>query len=145
MGRYFNDPNSSVTTMPKSVKILLIALTIAASAIPVPCALKLATPIDDAYITFVYDRSLAHGEGFRAFPTASPTLGTTTPLTAFTLAALSRAVPFVDLKHLAVWLSVAAWIATGWRWALKGKVFGLSGIGGYFLALCVPFLTFFRF
>src|SRR5260221_3037215 len=144
MGRYFNDPNSSVTTMPKSVKILLIALTIAASAIPVLCALKLDTPIDEPYITFVYARSLADGEGFRAFPTASPTLGTTTPLTAFTLAALSRAVPFVDLKDLAVWLSVAAWIATGWLWALKGKVFGLSEIGGYCIALVVLSETFLR-
>lgn len=133
-----------MTILPKPLKILLIALTMVASLIPILCALKLDTPIDDAYITFVYARSLAHGEGFRAFPTASPTLGTTTPLTAFTLAALSRILPFADLKDIAVWLSVVAWIATGWLWALKGKAFGLSEIASYCIALIVLSETFLR-
>jgi hypothetical protein len=119
------------------LKPITILLLVAASFVPVLAALRIETPVDDAYITMTYARSLAQGYGFRIHPTAEPSLGTTTPFYAIALAGISRVLPCVEMVDLALGLSVITWIATGWLWALRGHVFGLNPLERSCIALLV--------
>ena len=106
-----------------------------ASIIPILAAHKFHSPIDDAYITFTYARSIAEGQGFRLHPLADPSLGTTTPFTAIILAILSRILFFLEIPTIGIGLSVAAWIGTAWLWFFKGQVFGLNLFGRFAVAI----------
>ena len=56
------------------LKPITILLWVAASFVPVLAAYHVETPIDDAYITLTYARSLAQGHGFRIHRTTDPAL-----------------------------------------------------------------------
>jgi hypothetical protein len=71
--------------------VWIIIVLIAASSVPILASQRLAHPIDDAYITLTYARSLSEGRGFTFGEFVDkPTLGTTTPLYAALLAVASR-------------------------------------------------------
>ena len=67
-------------------------------------------PLDDAFITLRYARSIAEGNGF-VFNIGEHVLGTTTPLFALVLAVLHR-LTSVDLVWLAYGLALAAHVGT---------------------------------
>ncbi len=118
-------------------QVWIIIVLIAASSVPILASQRLAHPIDDAYITLTYARSLSEGRGFTFGEFVDkPSLGTTTPLYAALLAVASRLLPFADMPQLAVALSVVAWLATAWLWAWQGPALGLSRLE----SLCVALL-----
>jgi arabinofuranosyltransferase len=131
-----NRTRAQATTSPHFWHLGIIIL-IAASSIPILASLRLARPIDDAYITLSYARSLSEGRGFTFGEFVDkPTLGTTAPLYAALLAVASRLLPFSAMPRLAIALSVVAWLATAWLWAWQGPVLGLSRLE----RLCVALL-----
>ena len=67
---------------------------------------------DDAFITLTVARTLLQGDGLTY--RGEPVLGTTTPLLAVLIAAVTRLVPHLDLPDAAVWTGALAWLATGW-------------------------------
>ena len=67
-------------------------------------------PLDDAFITLRYARSLAEGHGF-VFNVGERVLGTTTPLFSLLLAVLHR-LTAIDLVRLAWALAIAGHVAT---------------------------------
>jgi hypothetical protein len=111
--------------------IIVMAL---ASIVPIRTTNQQLYAPDDAYITLVYARSLADGDGFRTHPNAEPSLGTTTPFFAITLALLS---PLTNLPDLAITLSLTFWILTGWLWAWRGNVLGLSKVASLSIGVMV--------
>ena len=80
---------------------LLVVVALAARALPG------ARTIDDAFITFRYSRSIVEGEGFVYNPGVH-TLGTTTPLFALTLAAISKITGGEDFQNYAIAVSAIA-------------------------------------
>lgn len=130
--------NREAPALNKGFPVFAAIVLACACLVPVLTAFHIDKPIDDAYITMTYARSLAQGHGFRIFPTVAPSLGTTSPLTAIVLALLSRLVPSsVEMASLAVGLSTLAWIATGWLWAFRGNVLGLNPLEQF----CIAFLV----
>ena len=81
--------------------VLLAALALVARAIPGP------RTIDDAFITFRYSRNIDEGQGFVYNPGVQ-TLGTTTPLFALTMAALSKIAGGEDYQNYAIVVSAIA-------------------------------------
>lgn len=122
---------------PRLLVYLSFALMLAASLLPVVAAHRLAYPIDDAYITMNYARSIAAGRGIVFGDSEQPTYGSTTPLNMLLLAGLYTVLPGVDQAQIAVMLSTAAWIATGWLWYGQGGVFGLRRWERTWVALLV--------
>jgi hypothetical protein len=123
-------------------QVWIIIVLIAASSVPILASQRLAHPIDDAYITLTYARSLSEGRGFTFGEFVDkPSLGTTTPLYAALLAVASRLLPFADIPQLAVALSVVAWLATAWLWAWQGPALGLSRLESLCVALLLLFET----
>lgn len=91
--------------------VLVLAL---ASAVPiVTVAWAGAWFHEDCYITLTYARNLATGNGF-VYNAAPASLGTTTPLYTFWLAALHASLPNVDLSLLLRISGAACWLAAGW-------------------------------
>jgi hypothetical protein len=122
--------------LPANVSVLLIPLLLlAGSLFVIRAASRLDHPIDDAYITMTYARSVAEGRGFTFAVSAQPTLGTTTPLNTLLLAALFRLFPSADPASLAVTLSVCFWLATAWLWALRGHTLGLTRLESLAVAI----------
>ncbi len=115
------------------VILILVVVAIVARALPG------ARTIDDAFITFRYSRNLAEGLGFVYNPGVH-TLGTTTPLFALTLAAISKLTGGEDFQHYAIALSALAdaltcvllyliarrTIASEWIAALPGLLWAIS-------------------
>ncbi|MBA3534557.1 MAG: hypothetical protein H0T73_21775, partial [Ardenticatenales bacterium] len=91
---------------------------------------------DDTYITLTYARSLAAGEGWR-YNGGTEALGTTTPLFALVVAALSWLFPSIPLEWFAVGFSTLCWLGTGWFFFLGHRDFGLNLRAGAILALVV--------
>lgn len=90
--------------VPRSRLILLatlMLLTLAARALPG------ARTIDDAFITFRYSRNLVEGQGFVYNPGVQ-TLGTTTPLFALTMAAVSAVTGGQEFPWYAIAVSALA-------------------------------------
>ncbi|MBI1257959.1 MAG: hypothetical protein GC204_10845 [Chloroflexi bacterium] len=81
--------------------VVLAALALAARALPG------ARTIDDAFITFRYSRNIVEGEGFVYNPGVQ-TLGTTTPLFALTMAAISKIAGGEDYQNYAIAVSAIA-------------------------------------
>lgn len=125
--------------------IATVVLLLLASVIPVLGVVRSGPPFDDAMITLVYARSLAQGDGFRAHPEADPSLGTTTPVLAMTVAALSKILPFFSIPVIAKGLYAAAWIATAFLWALWSRAFGLPRLAGLCIGLLILIETTFWF
>jgi len=84
-------------------------------------------PIDDAYITLRYARSLAEGSGF-VFNSGERVLGTTTPLFALLLAVLHWA-SGVELTWLALVVSLAGHVGIACMLALIGRAGGAAREG----------------
>src|SRR5258708_24146533 len=125
-------------TLSRNSLIFGILVMLVASAVPVMASLHQKHPIDDAYITFSYARSLSEGHGFVFGYTADkPVLGTTTPLFAILLAILSKVIPFVEIPVLAVAVSTLTWIATGWLWALQGTWFGFNWLESFRIGILI--------
>lgn len=83
------------------IVIALMVLAVSARALPG------TRTIDDAFITFRYSRNLVEGQGFVYNPGVH-TLGTTTPLFALTMAAMSAVTGRQDFQWYAVALSALA-------------------------------------
>ncbi|MBZ0316254.1 MAG: hypothetical protein K8L91_07545, partial [Anaerolineae bacterium] len=98
----------------KFALIFTVIILSLASIVPIVAGTKLIRPLDDVYITLSYARSIAEGHSFRLHESSEPSLGTTTPLNTLLIAGLSKAIPSADLPSISIWLSVVAWIATGW-------------------------------
>lgn len=81
--------------------VLLVVVALTARFIPG------ARTIDDAFITFRYSRNLIEGQGF-VYNSGVHTLGTTTPLFALTLAAISGVTGGQDFQNYALAVSAAA-------------------------------------
>ncbi|MEP7293184.1 MAG: hypothetical protein ABI835_15480, partial [Chloroflexota bacterium] len=92
--------------MPNPLRFRLILLYLIVLAL-VARALPGARTIDDAFITFRYSRNIVEGQGFVYNPGVQ-TLGTTTPLFALTLAAVSKAAGAEDFQHDAIAVSALA-------------------------------------
>lgn len=84
--------------------------------------------IDDAFITFRYSRNLVEGQGFVYNPGAH-TLGTTTPLFALTMAAISAAAGGQDFQWYALAVSALADAGTAALLYLLAR--RLIGSGGW--------------
>ncbi len=110
-----------------------------ASIVPIIAGTKLIRPLDDVYITLSYARSIVEDHSFRLHESSEPSLGTTTPLNTLLIAALSKVIPSADLPSISIWLSVVAWIATGWLWGLRGQILGL----GWFERMSIAVLLLF--
>lgn len=130
------EPTTALDVLRRLALVGMVVALCVCSLVPIFVGASLYGPSDDVYITLAYARSLSQGYGFRAFPDAQPSLGTTTPLNAIVIALISRLVPMMSFKDIAVQLSIAMWIATGWLWALSGTRLGLSQIE----ALCIGLL-----
>ncbi len=85
----------------RGIIALLVLLALIARALPGP------RTIDDAFITFRYSRNLVEGEGLVYNP-GEQTLGTTAPLFALTLAAVSKLAGGEDFQNYAIYLSAIA-------------------------------------
>ncbi|MHB8627423.1 MAG: hypothetical protein ACYDBJ_09120 [Aggregatilineales bacterium] len=89
----------------------------------------------------VYARSLMNGQGFRFYPTAPPTLGTTTPLETIVLAVSWKALPFLPPETVVIAFSVLCWLASGWLLAFGGETLGFSRTeafcAGFFVLIAV--------
>jgi len=103
----------------------ILALMIA-SVIPIWAGLQTRMPTDDAYITMVYARSVVSGQGFRFYPGAPPTLGTTSPLQALLLALVWKLFPLVPPEGSVIALSVLWWVGSGWLLAWQGRSLGFT-------------------
>lgn len=68
---------------------------------------------DDTYITLTYAKNLAAGRGF-VYNHPPPTLGTTTPFLALSVAGVSILIPGIDIAALAVFLTACCWAGIGW-------------------------------
>lgn len=68
---------------------------------------------DDTFITLTYAKNLAAGNGF-VFNGTKPTLGTTSPLLALLMAAISRLLPFAPMDRIAVFFTALCWAALPW-------------------------------
>lgn len=123
----------------KFLLLLTILILTLASIVPIVAGTKLIHPLDDVYITLSYARSILEGHSFRLHPTSEPSFGTTTPLNTLIIAGVSKAMPSVEMPKIAIWLSVVAWIATGWLWGLGGQVLGL----GWFERMSIAVLLLF--
>jgi arabinofuranosyltransferase len=91
---------------------------------------------DDSLITLTYAKNLARGSGF-VFNHPPPSLGTTTPLYALLLAALSRLMPFLPMTQIAVWVGVLCWIALVWAFYWWRQVFRLSELDAVVVGLAI--------
>ena len=80
---------------------VLVVVALTARALPG------ARTIDDAFITFRYSRSIVEGQGFVYNPGVH-TLGTTTPLFALTMAAISKITGGEDFQNYAIAVSAIA-------------------------------------
>jgi len=116
---------------------LAIIVLLVASLRPIREAVILQAPLEDAHITLTYARSIASGYGFRAFPTAEPSLGTTTPLNAMLLALLSKIFFFVPMQKVSIYTSVAFWVAAAWLWFAQGGRLGLTLLERFAVALLI--------
>jgi hypothetical protein len=83
------------------ILIVLVVVALVARALPG------ARTIDDAFITFRYSRNIVEGQGFVYNPGVQ-TLGTTTPLFALTMAAISKVTGGEDFQHYAILVSALA-------------------------------------
>jgi hypothetical protein len=83
------------------ILLVLVALALVARALPG------ARTIDDAFITFRYSRNIVEGQGFVYNPGVH-TLGTTTPLFALTMAAISAVTGGQDFQTYAIVVSAIA-------------------------------------
>ncbi len=123
--------------MPISRRNLIIAVLVLVALIA--RALPDARTIDDAFITFRYSRNIVEGQGFVYNPGVQ-TLGTTTPLFALTMAAISKVTGGEDFQHYAIAVSAIAdalscvllyliarrAIANEWIAALPGLLWAVS-------------------
>lgn len=89
--------------MQKNSRFWLIILVLVVVAL-VARALPGARTIDDAFITFRYSRNIVEGQGFVYNPGVQ-TLGTTTPLFALTMAAMSGVTGGADFQQYAIVVS----------------------------------------
>ncbi|MFN8560393.1 MAG: hypothetical protein U0703_01875 [Anaerolineae bacterium] len=85
-------------------RLIILALVLIAL---VARALPGTRTIDDAFITFRYSRSIVEGQGFVYNPGVH-TLGTTTPLFALTMAAISKVTGGEDFQWYAIAVSALA-------------------------------------
>lgn len=136
--------NESVTDfMPRHASKFALIFTIIilslASIVPIVAGTKLIHPLDDVYITLSYARSIVEGHSFRLHPSSEPSFGTTTPLNTLIIAGVSKTIPSVEMPKIAIWLSVVAWIATGWLWGLRGQVLGLGWFERMSIAVLILF------
>ncbi len=103
--------------------------------------LGLGFPIDDAYIFKRYAENLAAGRGF-SFNPGETSFGCTSLVWPFLMAALIKALPFLDYVTIAFWLGALcnALTASGAFlviWRASGRV-APALFGGMVIALCVP-------
>src|SRR5215204_5092263 len=82
------------------IAVVMLAAIIA-RALPGP------RTIDDAFITFRYSRNIVEGQGF-VYNLGVQTLGTTTPLFALTMAAISKVTGGEDFQHYSIAASAIA-------------------------------------
>jgi len=95
-------------------KRFLLATLLIASLLPLWVAFHRFEHLnDDTYITLTYAKSLAAGRGF-VFNHPPPTLGTTTPLLALVVAALSTLLPGAETSHIAVLFTACCWGGITW-------------------------------
>ncbi len=101
--------------------------------------LRAGLPYDDAFITFVYARSVAAGQGF-VYNAGAPHLGTTTPLETLFLAAVQRLLPHSEMYLMAGWLGALLWAAViGLLYRLGRRLIGpLTGFALAALAATTP-------
>ena len=92
--------------MQKPLRFWLIILFLVALAL-IARALPGTRTIDDAFITFRYSRNIVEGQGFVYNPGVQ-TLGTTTPLFALTMAAISKVTGGEDFQWYAIAVSALA-------------------------------------
>jgi hypothetical protein len=94
---------------------------------------------DDAYITLTYAKNLARGNGF-VYNHPPATLGTTTPLFTLLVAFLGLVLPFLTVAQVAVLVSTAAWIGTGWLLYVLARRLVIAPIPAA-VAAVIPLLT----
>jgi hypothetical protein len=95
-----------ITLQKQPLRFWLILLVLVAVAL-VARVLPGARTIDDAFITFRYSRNIVEGQGFVYNPGVH-TLGTTTPLFAVTMAAISAVTGGQDYPNYAIAVSAIA-------------------------------------
>jgi hypothetical protein len=93
--------------------LCIILVLFVASFLPLWAARHLTYLNDDSYITLAYAKSIANGRGF-VFNQPPATLGTTTPLFALIVAAVSKFFPSVEIMKVAVYFSALCWIGIIW-------------------------------
>lgn len=134
----------TTTAVKRYATVITITLLLLASFVPLLEGSRLKYSGDDAYITLSYVKSIREGNGFRTHPDAEPTLGTTTPVFTLTIALISLILPMFTIPQIAIYFSIMMWIATGWLWAWKGHVFGLSKLSSVVIALLILSETLYR-
>jgi hypothetical protein len=132
-----NSNKKSVSKQSKILSMLLLTLLIVASIFPLwATSHHLTARNDDTYITLTYVKSLVAGEGWR-YNAGAETLGTTTPLFALVVTALSSLLPMIAIEQVAVGWSTFCWLATAWLLFLQHESFGLRREGGALIALLI--------
>ena len=95
------------------VILVLLSLYPIATAIRYPHYFLL----DDAFITLTYSKNIALGKGF-VYNHPPATFGTTTPLFALIIAALSAILPWIDIPVIAVFFTTFCWIGIVWLFVI---------------------------